>query len=163
MSCSKYLKAFLLMFLSAWGMFSYESANASKFGTKEEAIQMVKQVVRMYNTAGAEKTFDAIKEKKFLDRDLYPFVINLKAVMVVHARARAMNGKDTWWLPDADGKYIGQEMIKILKTQSSGWMHYKWPNPITGKIDRKVSYIEKLGNQYIVGVGVYLGSEDVKR
>lgn len=157
------LKTVIVMLVSFFFQFAYETSYASKFGTKQEAVQMVKQVSQMFNSAGAEKTFEAIKEKKFLDRDLYPFVINMKAVMVVHARARAMNGKDTWWLPDADGKYIGQEMIKILKTQRSGWMHYKWPNPITGKIDRKVSYIEKLGNHYIVGVGVYLGSEDVRR
>lgn len=158
-----FFRVIFLFVFSFWISVSYGTSHASKFGTKQEAVDMVKRVVQMFNTAGAEKTFDAIKNKKFLDRDLYPFVINMKAVMVVHARAKAMNGKDTWWLPDADGKYIGQEMIKILKKQSSGWMHYKWPNPITGKIDRKVSYIERLGNQYIVGVGVYLGSEDVKR
>ncbi len=140
------------------------SVHASgKFGSKEEAVAMVNQVVQMYNSVGPEKTFEAIKAKKFLDRDLYPFVINMRAVMVVHTRAPAMNGKDTWTLPDADGKVIGQEMIKILKTQNTGWFNYKWPNPFTGKVDRKISYIRKLGTEYIVGVGVYLGSEDIRR
>ncbi|MGH1349659.1 MAG: cache domain-containing protein [Methyloligellaceae bacterium] len=158
------MKYFLLcnLFISSIIIMTSSSLAAGKFGSKEEAVAMVNQVVQMYNTAGAEKTFEAIKAKKFLDRDLYPFVINMRAVMVVHTRAQAMNGKDTWLLPDADGKYIGQEMIKILKTRNTGWFNYKWPNPITRKVDRKVSYIRKLGNEYIVGVGVYLGSEDVR-
>ena len=45
-------------------------------------------------------------------------------------------------------------MIALAKGPGSGWVDYKWPNPITDKIEDKSSYIEKMGD-YFVGVGVY--------
>jgi hypothetical protein len=32
---------------------------------------------------------------------------------------------------------------------------YKWPTPQTNRIEDKSSYVEKLGNSYFVGVGIY--------
>ena len=40
------------------------------------------------------------------------------------------------------------------RTKGSGWYDYKWPNPLTDKIEDKTSYVERMGD-YWVGVGVY--------
>jgi cytochrome c len=58
-------------------------------------------------------------------------------------------------LKDQDGNYLIREMVKIAKTSGSGWVDYKWPNPITNKIEDKSSYVEKMGKDYFAGVGVY--------
>jgi hypothetical protein len=39
-------------------------------------------------------------------------------------------------------------------SSGNGWVDYKWPNPITNKIEDKSSYVEKMGD-YFVGVGIY--------
>ncbi|HEY4920948.1 MAG TPA: cache domain-containing protein, partial [Xanthobacteraceae bacterium] len=57
-------------------------------------------------------------------------------------------------LKDQNGVYLIQEMIVVAKNAGSGWVDYKWPNPITNKIEDKSSYIEKMGG-YFIGVGVY--------
>jgi signal transduction histidine kinase len=48
-----------------------------------------------------------------------------------------------------------REFIAVAKNPGQGWVDYKWPNPITNKIEDKSSYVEKLGDDYWVGVGVY--------
>jgi cytochrome c len=132
-------------------------AVASDFGTREEAVTMVKRVQEKFSKDGPESTFKAINDqstKEFHDRDLYPFVYDLSGLNVAHGARPALVGKNLISLKDQDGKYLIKEMIGIATTSGSGWIDYKWPNPITNKIEDKSSYVEKLGD-YFVGVGVY--------
>ena len=47
-------------------------------------------------------------------------------------------------------------MVGITTTgPGTGWVDYKWPHPLTHKIQDKSAYIEKLGDQHFVGVGIY--------
>ena len=50
---------------------------AAEFGTKDEAVAMVRRVQEMFKTDGADATFKAVSDpstKEFHDRDLYPFI-----------------------------------------------------------------------------------------
>jgi signal transduction histidine kinase len=46
-------------------------------------------------------------------------------------------------------------MLAIADGPGNGWVDYKWPNPLAHKIQDKSAYIEKLGDRYFVGVGIY--------
>ncbi len=130
---------------------------ASDFGTREEAVSMVKRVQEKFSKDGPQATFEAVTDrstKEFHDRDLYPFIYDLSGLNVAHGARPALVGKNLISLKDQDGKYLIKEMIGIATTSGTGWIDYKWPNPITNKIEDKSSYIEKLGD-YFVGVGVY--------
>jgi signal transduction histidine kinase len=130
---------------------------ATEFGSREEAVAMVKRVVEKFARSGPEATFRAVNDKAdatFHDRDLYPFIYDLKGVNVAHGARPALVGKNLISLKDQNGVYLIQEMIALAKGPGSGWVDYKWPNPITDKIEDKSSYIEKMGD-YFVGVGVY--------
>ena len=133
------------------------SASADQFGTRDEAVAMVKRVQEKFKTDGADATFKAVNDKstsQFHDRDLYPFIYDMNGVDVAHGARPALIGKNLIDLKDQDGKYLIREMIKMATGPGSGWIDYKWPNPITNKIEDKSSYIEKMGD-YFVGVGVY--------
>lgn len=133
------------------------SAFAADNGTKAEAVAMVKRVETMFAKDGATATFKAISDKsvaQFHDRDLYPFVYDMSGTCVAHGARPALIGKNLIGLKDQDGKYLIQEMVAIAKGAGSGWVDYKWPNPLTNKIEDKTSYVEKMGD-YFVGVGVY--------
>ena len=73
---------------------------------------------------------------------------------VAHGARPALIGKNLMGLKDQDGKYLVRELIEIANGQGSGWINYKWPNPLTNKIEDKSSYVEKMGD-YVVGVGIY--------
>ncbi len=137
--------------------FASSAAIAAEFGTKDEAVAMVKRVQAMFKSSGAEATFKAVSDKstpEFHDRDLYPFIYDMAGVNMAHGARPALIGKNLSGLKDQDGKFLVREMIDIVKAKGSGWFDYKWPNPINNKIEDKSSYVEKMGD-YWVGVGVY--------
>jgi cytochrome c len=132
-------------------------ASASETGTKDEAVAMVKRVQMMFSKDGADATFKAVSDKsvaEFHDRDLYPFIYDMKGNCVAHGARPALIGKNLIDLKDQDGKYLIRELIEIASGPGSGWVDYKWPNPVNNKIEDKSSYVEKMGD-YFVGVGVY--------
>jgi signal transduction histidine kinase len=129
----------------------------SEFGTRDEAVAMVKRVQAEFAKLGAEQTFAEVNDKSnpaFHDRDLYPFVYDLNGLNVAHGARPALVGKNLISLKDQNGTYLIQEMIAIAKGPGNGWVDYKWPHPISNKIEDKSSYIERMGD-YFVGVGVY--------
>jgi len=148
-----FLSLLLFVSLSALG----RPAGAAEFGTKDEAVAMVKRVQAMFKTKGAEATFKAVSDKsvtEFHDRDLYPFIYDFTGLNVAHGARPALIGKNLIALKDQDGKFLVRDMRDIAQTKGSGWYDYKWPNPINNKIEDKASYVEKMGD-YWVGVGIY--------
>jgi signal transduction histidine kinase len=133
-------------------------ADPSQHGSKDEAVAMVQRVEDMFNEEGAAATFKAVSDpstKAFHDRDLYPFIYDLSGVCVAHGARPALIGKNLIDIKDQDGNYLIRAMIDLVKGPGSGWVDYKWPTPQTNKIEDKSSYVEKLGNNYFVGVGIY--------
>jgi signal transduction histidine kinase len=142
--------------ISALSIMPLHAAGA-EFGTKDEAVAMVKRVQEMFKKDGAAATFKAVSDpstKQFHDRDLYPFVYDMSGRCVAHGARPALIGKNLIDIKDQDGKYLIREMVELSKGAGSGWIDYKWPNPQTNKIEDKSSYVEKMGD-YFVGVGVY--------
>lgn len=131
-------------------------AFAASLGTKAQAIAMVKRVQEKFVRDGPEATFAAVtrQDAEFHDRDLYPFIYRLDGVNVAHGARPALVGKNLSNIKDPDGVPLIRLMIQITSDQGSGWVDYKWPNPITNKIEDKTSYCERMGG-YFVGVGVY--------
>ena len=129
---------------------------AGEFGTKDEAVAMVKRVQEKLKNDGPESTFAAVtnKDREFHDRDLYPFIYRLNGINVAHGARPALVGKNLLMLKDPDGVPLIRMMVEIANGPGTGWIDYKWPNPITNAIEDKTSYIEKMGD-YFVGVGVY--------
>jgi cytochrome c len=132
-------------------------AATSEYGSKEEAVAMVKRVQEMFKQDGADATFRAVSDpaaKEFHDRDLYAYIYDLQGLCVAHGSRPALIGKNLIDIKDQSGKYLIRAHIEIAKGPGSGWVDYMWPNPLTNKIEDKTSYVEKMGD-YFVGVGVY--------
>ncbi len=134
-------------------------ASAQDRGTPEEAIAMVKRVQQSVKRVGLKATLRAIMalDPAFKDRDLYAFVISLDGVMVAHGIAPPLVGKSVLDLRDMDNKPFNRQFIALAKSGRAGWIDYKWPNPRNNTIAQKSSYIERLGKDYLVGVGIYKG------
>jgi signal transduction histidine kinase len=133
-------------------------AAPSEHGSKAEAVAMVKRVQEMFKKDGADATFKAVDDpsnKEFHDRDLYAYIYNLSGLCVAHGARPALINKNLIDIKDQDGNYLIRGHIEIAKGPGSGWISYKWPNPQTNKIENKTSYVEKMGDDYFVGVGVY--------
>jgi len=141
-----------VMFLCA----SFFAVYAAEKGTKAEAEAMVKKAIAFMKANGRDKGFAEVNDPKgqFKDRDLYIFVYDLNGKCVAHGANQKMIGVDLLAMKDPDGKEYVKERVEIAKTKGKGWQDYKFPNPISKKIEQKTAYIERL-DELIIGCGVY--------
>lgn len=148
----------LFTLLTAFALlFTASGAHAEERGTRDEAVAMTNEVVKMFNESGADATFKAITEKKFMSKDLYPFVYSMEGIVLAHGQKAAMVGMNRWDTTDelVGGKKYIQEFVALAKTGTPGWVSYKFLDPLTKKVMDKESYVVKLDDKSLVGVGIY--------
>jgi len=149
----KKIAVLLGLLVLAWGV---HPAPAADKGTKEEAVAMVKKAVAYLKTHGREKALAEFNNPKgqFHDKDLYVFAGDMQGHCLAHCTMPELVGKDLMDLKDPDGRYITKERLKLLRKSNPTWQTYKYLNPITKKIEKKSTYLQRVGDLYI-GVGVY--------
>ena len=129
-------------------------AAAGEKGTPEEAKALLDKAVKAIETGGEVKALAAFNDPKggFQDRDLYVFCSGPDKKVTAHID-KAMLGMDETTIKDADGKAVGAEILAVA-AKGGGTVEYKWKNPVSGKVETKVSFVKKAGNQ-VCGVGAY--------
>ncbi|MGH1352423.1 MAG: cache domain-containing protein [Methyloligellaceae bacterium] len=132
------------------------SAQVVKRGTREEAVEIVKKVKRMWQTIGPQKTLDAVNKltNNLKNKDLYPFIGHVDGYLAGHY-FQSLRGINQMEGKDQRDKYVFRSFIKMVKSNGKGWVSYDWPNPITKRIDAKETYLEAINSEYFVGVGVF--------
>ena len=128
----------------------------SSTATSDEAKAMGNKAVAMIQESGQEKAFAAFNDTAgdFVMKDLYIFVVDMSGMMLAHGATADLIGKDMMGFQDQTGKYPIKDMTEMAKTQSEGWVDYKWPHPITKSIGNKSTYFHKVGDM-LVCCGVY--------
>ena len=86
--------------------------------------------------------------------ELYLFIYDLQGTCQAIGFQSQLVGVNRWNLRDPGGKLILQEMIGVARTKGSGWVDYQYPNPRTGRIEAKTSYVERL-DDWLLGCGAY--------
>ena len=117
----------ILLAALVFGASSVLSVSAVEFGTRDEAIAMVRRVQEKFRKDGPDATFKAINNRAFVDRDLFPWVYRLSdGTNMANALFPAVRGKQLIDLKDQDGKFITQEWIRIATTPPyHGWSNYR--------------------------------------
>jgi ABC-type uncharacterized transport system substrate-binding protein len=129
-------------------------------GSKEEAKAMIEKAAEWFKKYGKEKTLAEItragteKKGEFIDRDLYIFAYDYNGVVLAHGSNPKLVGVNLFDMQDADGRYLIRGLIDVA-TKGSGWYYYKWPNPITKKVEDKMAYVLKIDESLWIGCGVY--------
>jgi signal transduction histidine kinase len=134
------------------------AALAAEKGTPEEAKAMVAAAVDYFNANGMDALAEAAMDPEnttFHDRDLYVFIVQFDGTMIAHGVTPALKGKNLGGAVDADGFAYPQAMIELAKSGESGWVDYHWPNPTSGKVEAKSTYVTALDENHLVGVGVF--------
>lgn len=145
------LKFFFFLFIG-----QIFAAQASNFGSADEAVAMVKRATALLDKKGKDDAFKQINDPSgsYVDRDLYIAVIDEKGIMVAHGANPRIIGKSVLELKDADGKQFIKTLLETAQKKGSGWVEYKWPNPVTKAIESKSTYVEKFGD-LTVACGIY--------
>jgi uncharacterized protein len=158
---AKFAGKFLAGGLLAVFMATGPASAVTEFGTRDEAVAMVRRVQEMFKKLGPEGTFQAIKRKApgTIDRDLYAYIVDQNGVVMANGAIPTMTtGTNLWNFRDQNGKYFMREQVAVCKDASKsgqgGWVDFRWLSPLTQQIDDKSSYIDRVGD-YCVGVGIY--------
>lgn len=134
------------------------AALAQVHGTAEEAKALIERAAAHIKSVGPEKALAdfAAKDGKWLEKDLYVFVIAFDGMMLSHGTNKALMGKPMMDMKDVNGKLFTKEMIDNVKAGKHAWVDYMWSNPISKKIEHKSSIaIRAPGMDAMVGVGIY--------
>ncbi|MEN9868844.1 MAG: hypothetical protein RL748_4434 [Pseudomonadota bacterium] len=157
------MKKSLELMLFAWllGLVScLNPANAdTPRATAAQAVAFVQQGAAYLKQHGKEKAFAAFNDLNgpFVKGELYFFVYgtNGDGVVLAHGQNPKMLGRHLINLQDPDGVFIIREATKIANSPSGkGWLKYRWPNSVTQQVEKKISYIERVGDVWI-GCGIY--------
>jgi cytochrome c len=125
-------------------------------GTANEAKVLVEKAAAYVKAEGKEKAFAEFSNPsgKFVDRDLYIFIVDFNGLTLAHGGNAKLVGKNMLELKDADGEFFIKKFIEVAKTKGNGWVDYKWVNPVSKKIEPKSTYIQKV-DEYFLGCGIY--------
>ena len=128
-------------------------AHAAGQATPDEAKAMATKAAEYLKSVGPDKAFPEFdaKDGPWHDRDLYVTVQDAKGVMLAHGTNPGLIGKSLIDLRDVDGKPFEREMLAVTDT---GWVDFKWQNPLTKAVEAKRQFIIRVGD-YLIGVGAY--------
>jgi methyl-accepting chemotaxis protein len=107
-----------------------------------------------------QRTLAALKSMRYGAGE-YFWVNDMQPKMVMHPIKPELDGKDLTDNKDPSGQQLFVEFVRMVRTNSAGFVLYLWPKPGSDKPVQKVSYVkgfEPWG--WIVGSGVYVDNVD---
>lgn len=125
--------------------------------TQDEVKSFVNEAATYAQKVGKEKALQEFmnKDGKFIRGELYIFAYSFGGNVLAHGAKPALVGKNLMRLVDANGVKVIQGLNDIAKTKGEGWLEYNWQNPVTKKIEPKLSYVVKVDDTYWIGAGMY--------
>jgi cytochrome c len=132
------------------------AAAADERATKEEAVAFVNRAVAFVKANGKEKALAEFNDPKgkFIDRELYAVVVDLQGTVLANGANRKLVGKNLLQVKDLDGKSFVKEQIEIATGKGSGWLEFRWNNPVTSKMEMRQFYLVR-NDDYFIGSGVF--------
>jgi cytochrome c len=124
--------------------------------SQEEAKAWVQKALAFYKKAGKAIAMAEFTNPKgpFIEDEMYVFVLNLKGTMLAHGVNEKYIGQDFIEVKDSDGRSFIREIVEVANTKGSGFVDYKWYNPVTKEDLVKHVYFEKV-DDVIICSGVY--------
>jgi cytochrome c len=125
-------------------------------GTAAEAQALLSKAAAHYEKVGRTQALADFTAKKapFADRDLYVFCFASDRTISAHGADAAQVGRKVEELKDVDGKAFGVALWNAGSKPGGGSVEYRWLNPVTNKVEPKISFVRKVGAE-ICGVGAY--------
>jgi cytochrome c len=136
---------------------SFVAVTASAAPTKQDAQALVEKAAQFAAQSGKDQLVSEVNKKdgSFHKGELYVVVYDLKGTMIADPVNKTLLGQNNLAKPDVDGKLFRKEFVEVANQQGSGWVDYKFVNPVSGKVEPKTSYVKKQGDVIIIA-GVYL-------
>jgi methyl-accepting chemotaxis protein len=124
-------------------------------GSAEEAVALVERAVAHRQRTSKDAFIRDLTDpsKGFYDRDMYVFILDENGTYVAFGGNPAKVGTRVQDIAGIDGNGLLHSIVDQANYEP-GWVEYDIANPTTGKVQSKMSFVQKVDNLY-VGCGVY--------
>jgi signal transduction histidine kinase/CheY-like chemotaxis protein len=144
----------------------YEQSKPENIGIvlKNRGETFKKYLIDFYNKNKSSMSEDELKKAVIDFVNIYRYengagyfwINDFTPKMIIHPILPHLNGKDLSNYKDPDGVFLFKEMVNICKKNGSGIVKYKWLNPLSGKVEDKISYVFVFEPfNWIIGTGEY--------
>jgi cytochrome c len=149
------IKRFAMIVLGTIAMSGFAHAR-----TADEAQALVERAVAHIHDVGREQAFADFDRPDggFVDGELYIFCEDISGFIVAHGGNPRLVGQNLAEVSGPDGRFPNVEVNRLGHSRGSGWLEYRWPNPVTKRIELKVVYVLKVDDNTVCGSGIYKGS-----
>jgi len=110
----------------------------------------------MMNIWFASVTVAAVLVSYLLVWRLAPNVIDMQGNTLAHGDNNKLIGRQLIDLKDAGGKRFIREFVDLANAKGNGWVDYQWANPVTGVLEEKTTYVQRV-DDIVIGCGIYKG------
>jgi cytochrome c len=131
---------------------------AAVAATPEQARAFSERAAAYIEQVGEEKAFADFTRRDggFVDGELYVFCYDRKGVNMAHGGNASFVGRNLLRIKDPDGAEPNALIVNMGFEQGRGWVDFKWPNPVTKRIENKSAYVIRT-HDVVCGVGYYKG------
>lgn len=124
-------------------------------GTASEAFQLVARARQAFERMPRQAYLHALTDPRngFFDRDMYVFALDAQGTYLAFGGNPDKVGTRVQDIGGVDGNALLAAIVRQAE-QAPGWVEYDIVNPVTRRVQPKMSFVVKLGDLY-VGCGVY--------
>jgi len=126
--------------------------------TPEQAKAFSERASAYIKKVGEKQAFADFTRRDggFQEGELYVFCYDRKGVNMAHGGNPALVGRNLLHIKDPDGAEPNLMIVRMGFEHERGWVDFKWPNPVTKRIEKKSAYVIRT-NDVTCGVGYYKG------
>ena len=127
---------------------------------EEDAKRWVDKAVDFYKASGKRIALAEYTNPngQFVQDEMYLYALNPRGTMLAHGVNEKFVGEEFIDIKDYDGKRFIREIVDVANSAGSGWVEYKWYNPVTKEVLPKMVYFKKV-DDLIICSGVYKESQ----
>lgn len=133
------------------------NAFAGERGTADEAKALLQKAVDHYKEVGRARALQDFTGKKtpWVDRDLYVACADSKHILVANGAFPSYVGNSLDATKDLNGVPLGKSFADSAAKGGIQSVEWKWFNPVTGKMEKKVSFVTQVDTDTTCAVGYY--------
>ncbi len=130
-------------------------------GSADEARQMVFDAMVQIGKLGMHQAISLFQNPKgpFIYKDLYIFIFDRQGIYAACGANLEVVGSHLRTLVGDASEQLVSDAWARCDEQGGGWISYSMPNPLTGRMQNKVSYIVPIDQEYLIGCGCYVNAE----
>ena len=122
----------------------------------DDAMRLVREAITFYRLSGREIALEEFSnpQGRFVKGGQYVIALDPTGVMLAHGMNKKYVGKDFYRITDSDGKSFIRYIVDTANAEGSGWVEYKWFDPVAKTEQLKTVYFE-LTDDVIICSGIY--------